>query len=108
MKLNQYQEAARRTAIYPSEQGLVYTTLGLVGEAGEVAEKVKKRIRDGDDDKSGNFEDSVMAELGDVLWYLANCASELGVTLESVALANLTKLESRMVRGVLGGSGDER
>lgn len=107
MKLNQYQEAARRTAIYPKEEGLNYTVLGLVGEAGEVAEKLKKRMRDGDD-KSGNFEDAVMAELGDVLWYLANCASELGVTLESVALSNLTKLESRMARGVLGGSGDER
>ena len=108
MKLNQYQEAARRTAIYPPEQGLIYTTLGLVGEAGEVAEKVKKQIRDGNKDKSGNFEDALAAELGDVLWYLANCASELGISLESVALANLTKLESRAARGFLGGSGDER
>lgn len=107
MKLNQYQEAARRTAIYPEEAGLNYTVLGLVGEAGEVAEKLKKRMRDGDD-KSGNFEDSLAAELGDVLWYLANCASELGINLNDIALQNLTKLESRKARGVLGGSGDER
>lgn len=107
MKLNDYQDAAQRTAIYPSDQGLIYTVLGLVGEAGEVAEKVKKRIRDGDDG-SGNFEDSMAAELGDVLWYLANCASELGYSLSDVALQNLDKLQSRKARGVLGGSGDER
>jgi len=73
----------------------------------EVAEKLKKRMRDGDD-KSGNFEDALAAELGDVLWYLANCASELGISLSDVALQNLMKLESRKARGVLGGSGDER
>jgi len=107
MNFNQYQEAARKTAIYPKDEGLNYTVLGLVGEAGEVAEKLKKRMRDGDD-KSGNFEDALAAELGDVLWYLANCASELGISLSDVALQNLMKLESRKARGVLGGSGDER
>jgi len=107
MRLNQYQEAAQRTAIYPSDQGLIYTVLGLVGEAGEVAEKVKKRIRDGDDG-SGNFEDALALELGDVLWYIANCASELGFSLSDIAIQNLAKLDSRRTRGVLGGSGDER
>ena len=85
MKLNQYQEAARRTAIYTEEAGIHYTVLGLVGEAGEVAEKLKKRMRGGDD-KSGTVEDSLAGELGDVRWYLANCASELGINLTDIAL----------------------
>ena len=107
MDMNDYQTAAKRTAIYPPEQGLIYTVLGLCGESGEVAEKVKKMIRDGND-KSGNFEDDLGAELGDVLWYLANLASELGFTLEDIARNNLHKRQYRQARGVLGGSGDNR
>jgi len=107
MKMNDYQTAAKGTAIYPQEQGLIYTVLGLCGESGEVAEKVKKMIRDGDD-KSGNFEDDLGAELGDVLWYLANLASELGFTLEDIARSNLHKLQYRKSRGVIRGSGDNR
>ncbi len=107
MEFNQYQELARSTAIYPAEYGLVYTALGLAGESGEVAEKVKKLIRDGDD-KSGNFEDAVASELGDVLWYLANLASEIGMTLEEIAIINTQKLQDRKARGVLKGSGDDR
>ena len=107
MEFNQYQELARSTAIYPAEYGLVYTALGLAGESGEVAEKVKKLIRD-EDDKSGNFEDAVASELGDVLWYLANLASEIGMTLEEIAILNTQKLQDRKARGVLKGSGDDR
>ena len=107
MEMNDYQTAAKGTAIYPIEQGLIYTVLGLCGESGEVAEKVKKMIRDGDD-KSGNFEDELGKELGDVLWYLANLASELGFTLEDIARNNLHKLQYRKSRGVIGGSGDNR
>ena len=107
MDFNQYQEAARRTAIYPCENGLVYTALGLVGESGEVAEKGKKLIR-GDLLEQGQFENDMVKELGDVLWYVANLATELGVTLSDVAELNLTKLLDRQKRDVLNGSGDDR
>jgi len=108
LEFNQYQELARSTAIYPAEYGLVYTALGLAGESGEVAEKVKKLIRDDFFSKSGNFEDAVASELGDVLWYLANLASEIGMTLEEIAILNTQKLQDRKARGVLKGSGDDR
>ena len=107
MDFNQYQEAAKLTAIYPHDQGLVYTVLGLVGEAGEVAEKVKKLIR-GDLVEQGDFEQDVTKELGDVLWYLSNLAGELGVSLNQVAELNLAKLQSRQERDVLNGNGDDR
>jgi|TARA_B100000902_G_scaffold213734_1_gene203266 NTP pyrophosphatase (non-canonical NTP hydrolase) len=106
LKFNEYQELARSTAIYPAEYGLVYTALGLAGESGEVAEKVKKLIRDGDE--SGNFENALASELGDVLWYLSNLASEIGMTLEEIATINTQKLQDRKSRGVLQGSGDDR
>lgn len=107
MDMNQYQEAARDTAIYPAEQGLLYTVLGLTGEAGEVAEKVKKMLRDGIelDDK---YRGKIARELGDVLWYVANVAHEIGVSLETVARANVNKLNDRKVRGKISGNGDER
>ena len=103
MTFNEYQEEAKKTAIYPTEYRLVYPTLGLTGEAGEVAEKVKKMVRDGKLDTDG-----LKKELGDVLWYLAALASDLGVTLEEVAADNVAKLRSREERGVIGGSGDNR
>lgn len=108
MNLNQYQNDAMRTAIFPIDQGIEYTTLGLVSEAGEVAGKVKKIIRD----HGGNFSQEQRAQLadevGDCLWYVAALARELGVSLEVVATKNLDKLESRARRGKLGGSGDNR
>jgi NTP pyrophosphatase (non-canonical NTP hydrolase) len=107
MDLNYYQFHASNTAIYPKEQGLVYTTLGLVGEAGEVAEKVKKFIR-GDLVLQGEFETDLAHELGDVLWYLASLASELNISLTEIAELNLSKLASRQKRDVLNGSGDDR
>jgi NTP pyrophosphatase (non-canonical NTP hydrolase) len=107
MDLNYYQFQASNTAIYPKEQGLVYTTLGLVGEAGEVAEKVKKFIR-GDLVLQGEFETDLAHELGDVLWYLASLASELNISLTEIAELNLSKLASRQKRDVLNGSGDDR
>lgn len=90
------------TAIFPADQGLAYTTLGLAGEAGEIANKVKKVIRD------GRSTDGIADELGDVLWYLAAVANELGADLGDIADANLAKLASRAKRGKLGGSGDNR
>jgi NTP pyrophosphatase (non-canonical NTP hydrolase) len=102
MTFDEYQEFARSTAIYPAECKITYPTLGLCGETGEVAEKVKKNIRD------GKSLDGVGLELGDVLWYISALADDLGVTLEEVAQANVDKLRSRMERGKIGGSGDYR
>ena len=109
MDFKTYQNKARKTAIYPNiGSNHIYPTLGLVGEAGEVAEKVKKIIRDkkGVFDKDSKFE--IMKELGDVLWYIANLSSELGFTLNEVAETNLIKLENRSIRDKLTGSGDNR
>ena len=112
MKLNQYQTHTRETAIYPEQDALIYTVLGLTGESGEIAEKVKKLIRDDKcltiADMPDNVRDELILELGDVLWYVSNLAYELGATLEEVAVANIQKLESRKVRGALSGSGDHR
>src|SRR5688572_13338465 len=103
MDFSYYQEKAQETAIYPREQALVYTALGLVGEAGELANKIKKRIRDGEVDTS-----MLGDELGDVLWYMAMMATELGLDLDMVAQLNLRKLEDRQERRALRGSGDKR
>ena len=103
MRFNEYQEEASKTAIYPEQYKIVYPALGLAGEAGEVAEKVKKHIRDG----VLNVDD-LKKELGDVLWYLAAIASDLGLNLDDVAEANLQKLRSRQARGVISGNGDNR
>lgn len=106
MTLNKYQENARMTAIYPP--GITYPVLGLASEAGEVAGKFKKILRD----KQGIItpEDGLRmaGELGDVLWYVANCAYELGYTLEQVADMNTNKLVTRMHNSKLGGEGDDR
>jgi len=101
--MDEYQAAAEATAIYPPNVGLEYTALGLVGEAGEYANKVKKLLRDGYIDREGCID-----ELGDSLWYLANAAKEQGTTLDEVARRNMTKLADRQERGQLRGSGDER
>lgn len=108
INLNQYQREALKTAIYPKADALLYTVLGLNGEAGELAEKAKKMIRD---DAGILYEERRLAmikELGDVLWYVATTAKELNVTLEEVAQANIDKLKSRQERNKLQGDGDER
>ncbi len=109
MDLNDYQRESRKTALYPNlGSNAIYPTLGLVGEAGEVADKVKKILRD----KKGVFDKaskhSIKLELGDVLWYISQLSSELGYDLEDVAHANLQKLNSRKLRGTIHGSGDDR
>ena len=104
MKLNDYQNEARKTAIYPIDDGLTYVALGLCGEAGEVAEKIKKFIR-GD---TTFVESDLLYELGDVLWYLSNLAFECGYTLQEVAEVNLNKLEARMLNDTIKGDGDRR
>lgn len=108
MELSEYQRLSRRTAQYPREAWLAYPALGLAGEAGEVAEHAKKAIRDDGGQVSEERREKLAKELGDVLWYVAQLASELGLELEDVARANLEKLLSRQQRGVLSGSGDDR
>ena len=108
MELSDYQDLSRRTAQYPRDAWLAYPSLGLVGEAGEVAEHVKKASRDDGGKVSDERREALAMELGDVLWYVAQLASELGLELEEIAQENLEKLSSRQQRGVLSGSGDNR
>lgn len=112
MTLAEYQQAARTTALYPVEVRVLYPTLKLAGEAGEVAEKLGKLMRDEGYLPGTPLSDlqrsALAAELGDVLWYVANLAADLGLSLEEVAGGNLAKLASRKARGVLHGSGDDR
>ncbi|HTR89811.1 MAG TPA: nucleoside triphosphate pyrophosphohydrolase family protein [Solirubrobacteraceae bacterium] len=108
MELAEYQRLSRRTAEYPREAWLAYPALGLAGEAGEVAEHAKKAIRDDAGRVSPERRLAMSKELGDVLWYVAQLASELELDLDHIAQANLEKLLSRQRRGVLSGSGDNR
>lgn len=108
MQINEYQNKAIETAIYGEGSKIIYPTLGLSGESGEVADKVKKVLRD----YNGEFTDEkkleIMKEAMDALWYIAALANDLGYTLEEGAQMNLDKLASRKARGVIGGSGDNR
>lgn len=106
MNFKEYQERANATAIYDSKFSILYPTLGLTGEAGEVADKVKKIIRDGKSVVNERVE--IAKELGDVLWYLAAVSRDIGVSLDDVAQMNIEKLESRKERGTLQGNGDNR
>ena len=108
MELNEYQQKALETAVYPQEYKVVYPALGMTGEAGEVADKVKKIIRDNSGEMTPESKEALVKECGDVLWYVAVFANDLGYTLEDVARMNYEKLKSRQKRGKLGGSGDER
>jgi NTP pyrophosphatase (non-canonical NTP hydrolase) len=108
MELSDYQRISRRTAAYPREAWLTYPALGLAGEAGEVAEHAKKAIRDDGGRVTPERRDAAAKELGDVLWYVAQLATELDLDLDEIARANLDKLLSRQQRGVLSGSGDDR
>lgn len=106
--LNEYQKAALQTAIYPEDKKIIYPALGLTGEAGEVADKVKKVYRDANGIYTDEIKQNIMKEVGDTLWYCAVMANDLGFTLEEVAQANIDKLASRYNRGKISGSGDER
>ena len=108
MELNEYQKRALETALYPKEVRILYPTLGLTGEAGEVADKVKKVIRDNDGDFSVEKRLEIAKELGDVLWYISTLANDLGYTLEEIGDLNNRKLSSRKERGVISGNGDNR
>ena len=108
MDFNIYQQQAATTAVYPESAKYVYPTLGLCGEAGEVAEKIKKVIRDNGGVFTEEKKKEIIKEVGDVLWYIAALLSDLGVTMDEAAVGNLEKLFSRKERGVLNGNGDNR
>jgi NTP pyrophosphatase (non-canonical NTP hydrolase) len=108
-----YSRAAASTAIYPGQgeqnlTGIIYTTLGLTNEAGEVAGKLKKIMRDSGGVLTEEHKQALASEAADTLWYLDRLAAELGTTLQALAVANAAKLADRMKRGVIGGSGDNR
>jgi len=103
-----YQKVALTTAIYPREQAIIYPTLGLTGEAGEVANKVKKIIRDGSNFKDEKLVSEIKAEIGDCLWYIAVLASDFDIKLSDIASSNLEKLANRKKNNTIHGSGDTR
>jgi NTP pyrophosphatase (non-canonical NTP hydrolase) len=109
MDFSEYQQTSRKTAFYPAiAHPVIYPTLGLVNEAGEVAGKIKKVFRDKGGEISQETRLALQSELGDVLWYLAQICTELGISLNETAEHNLAKLYDRQERGVIGGEGDMR
>ncbi len=106
---DKYENLAGQTAIFPKEKALEYLALGMTSEAGEVAGKVKKLIRDGEDKEGFEMKKlAIASEIGDVIWYCAMMAKEVGVPLNDIMKENLKKLHGRKERGTLSGSGDER
>ena len=101
--MDDYQKSAAETAIYSSKHAVIYPALGLAAEAGEVAIKVKKILRDGDFDRK-----AIADEIGDCLWYIAALCRDLNVSMNDIAKTNLSKLQDRKKRGVISGSGDNR
>ena len=108
MNFDEYQTQASKTTIYDDKYNIIYPSLGLVNEAGEVAGKVKKVLRDNGGIFGSVEREAIKKELGDVLWYMSAVCSDLNINMSDVAKANIDKLNSRLTRGVLGGSGDER
>lgn len=113
MEFDEYQKKAAKYDLFEvssdlKEVGFIEKVLGLAGEAGETADKIKKILRDKDGTVSDEDRESVTKELGDVLWYVAAIARYLGVDLYEVAEGNINKLESRYQRNKLHGAGDER
>ena len=101
--LNEYQDWASATAIYPKQHNVIYPALGLAAEAGEVANKVKKILRDGTFDHKG-----ISDEIGDCLWYIAALCRDLNIDMSEVAKNNIRKLQERKRKGTIQGSGDDR
>ncbi|MDP2631319.1 MAG: nucleoside triphosphate pyrophosphohydrolase family protein [Candidatus Uhrbacteria bacterium] len=109
MNFEEYQKKSRKTALYPNlGNNFPYVVMGLCGEAGEVADKLKKTIRDDGGEVTDEKRAEVTKELGDVLWYVAQLATELNLSLDEIAELNIEKLYSRLQRGTIGGSGDDR
>tara|TARA_R110001606_G_scaffold259734_1_gene407467 strand:+ start:873 stop:1247 length:375 start_codon:yes stop_codon:yes gene_type:complete len=108
MDFNKYQQTAVETAIYPDTHRILYPALGMAGEAGEVANKVKKIIRDGTENLPEDWKDQLASEIGDVLWYCAALSNDIGIPLALIAAQNRDKLLARKQKGTLQGSGDTR
>ena len=109
MNFDEYQEEARQTAAYPAiGHGVIYPTLGLANEAGEVAGKIKKIFRDKSGVIGASEQEALAAELGDVLWYLAQASTELGLSLDHIPARNIAKLLDPRSRGKIQGDGDDR
>lgn len=108
MELNDYQLAALATAIYPQDKRIIYPLIGLAGETGEVADKIKKEIRDRNGEFAADSRREIALEIGDVMWYLASLASDLGYTLDEIAQMNIEKIQSRKQRDKIHGEGDNR
>jgi len=108
LDLDDYQRTAAKTALYRDAYRVTYPALGLASEAGEVAGKVKKVLRDRDGDFSDEQVAAIKDELGDVLWYIAALSSDLGLSLNDIANGNVEKLRSRLERGAIQGDGDQR
>ncbi len=109
MNFTDYQQKSRATAKYPViGHGVIYPTLGLVNEAGEVAGKIKKIFRDNDGVIGEAERQALKSELGDVLWYISQVCTELDISLDEVAEANIAKLLDRQARGKIQGDGDKR
>lgn len=107
MTLNEYQKIAIDEAFY-EKIDLAYSALGITGEAGEIADHVKKMLRDDDGILTSERKEVLIKELGDVLWYIANFAKGLGVSLDDIAKENIKKIQDRKKRGTYRGSGDNR
>ena len=108
MNFSDYQTAAAKTAIYPRRYAVEYLSLGLSGETGELCGKIAKVFRDRQGDFTEETIAAIAAEAGDILWMIAQLATELGLDLGDIAAGNIAKLQDRQARGVLGGSGDKR
>lgn len=111
MDFDEYEQLAHRTATFTGKQEeyrLLYLTLGVSGEAGEIAEKVKKLIRNDDGVITEEKREALKHEIGDVLWYLSQLSRELGFPFSEAAKANIAKLEDRLARGVIRSEGDTR
>lgn len=106
---DKYQKQCKKTAVYPKVgKGFVYPLIGLTGETGEVAEKIKKLFRDDKGKLTPERKEEISKELGDVLWYVAQLSTELGIKFSDVVEGNIKKLASRKLRGTLHGDGDNR
>jgi NTP pyrophosphatase (non-canonical NTP hydrolase) len=109
MTFREYQLEAKKTCVFPDkDNAFIYATLGMVGEAGEVVEKIKKVWRDKNKQVAESDRAEITKELGDVLWYLPQLAEELGIDFDDIAQTNLEKTQSRLKRNVLHGVGDNR
>ncbi len=108
MTFDFYEKKALETAVYGAGNEIIYPALGLANEAGEVLGKIKKVLRDNNGEFSGDKKKQIADEVGDVLWYIAAMANDLGISMEEIALSNLVKLKDRQERNVIQGSGDNR